>query len=82
MLISQYVDKYRTIIDMTYPITGKYVTYQKGFYDDKSDDYIKDDLRFTVLIIYLKFAVEYGLKATSEKAIKKIFGDIKESSNV
>jgi len=66
-LIHQYVNKYRNIINATSPITGRFVINQEGFYDDKSDGHIKTDLQFLVLVIYLKFAGEYGLNVIAEK---------------
>lgn len=79
--IHQYVNKYKHFINATYPLTGRFVVYAEGYYDDKADEIIKTDLQFLVLMVYLKYAGEHGLSKFAEKAIEKIFGKMEDSLN-
>lgn len=72
--IGECVKKYGDFVNETTLITGKYSHHIPGFYDDKSIEYIKNDVEFSIAIIYIKTAVDYGLETALEKAIKKILG--------
>jgi len=80
-IIHEYVGKYKMIINATSPITGRFVTYAENFYDDKLDDYIKTDLRFLILMIYIEAAAEYGLNKAVDKVLGKIFKKQEKTPN-
>lgn len=81
MLIQKFAEKDERFINTTFPLTGRYVTHEQGFYDDKSDDVIKTDLQFLILIIYFRYAFEYGKEKLVNIAMKKIFGNTEENIN-
>ena len=78
LLIQKNVKKYERFINATTPITGRYVVYAQNPYADKSDDYIKTDIKFTILIIYFATITEEGVKIAVTKALKGIFGGLKD----
>ena len=78
LLIHKFVKKYENFINSTTPITGRWVVYAKNPYADKSDDFIKNDIKFTILIVYFAAITEEGVKTAVTKALKGIFGIIKE----
>lgn len=77
LLISQFIKKYEKIINMITPITGKWVVYAENPYADKSDEHIKNDVKFTIFIVYFATISEEGVKAAVTKALKGIFGSFK-----
>lgn len=78
-LISKFVKKYEKFINATTPITGRYVIYPQDPYADKSDSYIQNDIKFTILIVYFAAISEEGVKTLVTKALKGIFGTFKEN---
>jgi hypothetical protein len=78
LLIHKFVKKYEKFINATTPITGRWVVYAQNPYADKSDDFIKNDIKFTILIVYFAAITEEGVKTAVTKALKGIFGGFKE----
>lgn len=72
--IGKYVNKYERFINATTWITGVWTHRTPGFYDDKSLDYIKNDLERSIAIVYFKTAVDNGLESAIKKALKKKLG--------
>ena len=81
-LISKYVRKYEKFINATTPITGRWVIYAENPYADKSDDHIKTDIKFTILIVYFAAITEEGVKTAITKALKGIFGVFKNDNKM
>lgn len=79
LLISQFVKKYEKSINATTPITGRYVIYTQDPYAGKSDDFIQNDIKFTILIVYFAAVSEEDVKTLVTKALKEIFGTYKEN---
>ena len=80
-LISKYVKKYEKFINATTPITGRWVIYAENPYADKSDEHIRTDIKFTILIVYFAAITEEGVKIAITKALKEIFGVYKTEFN-
>ena len=74
MLIDKFVRKYETFINATSFITSRKVVYLQNQYADKTDDYIKNDIKFTIFIVYFAAISEESMKMAVTKAIKGIFG--------
>jgi len=83
--LHKFVKKHEKFINMTTPLTGRYVVYLPDPYSDKSDEYIKADIRLSIFISYLAKAFEVGTTALFAEIIKKIIrfikNDDKESEN-
>lgn len=77
LLISEFAKKYETFINATTFITGRWVEYMENPYADKSDDHIRNDIKFSILIVYFAAVTEEGTKTVVTKALKGIF-DISE----
>jgi len=77
-LIHKFVNKYEKFINATSTVTGRWVEYQKDYYADKSDDFIKKDIKFTIFIVYFAAVTEEGVKMAITKALKPVFGVVKE----
>jgi|GEM_PF-2474992 len=78
-LIDKTVRKHEKFINATTPITGRWVVYAKNPYADKSDNYIKHDIKFSILIVYFAAISEEGVKMAVTKTLKVIFGIFKEN---
>jgi len=77
-LIHKCVKKYKKFINGTTPITGRYVVYEKDYYADKADEFIKNDVKFSIFVIYFAAVTEEGVKIAITKALKPIFGVVKD----
>ena len=78
LLIHNFVKRHEKFINATTPITGRWVVYLQDPYADKSDAYIQNDIKFSILIVYFAAISEEGLKKAVTKALKGIFGIVKE----
>ena len=78
LLLCKFIKKYEQFINSTTPITGRWVVYLQDPYADKSDDFIKNDIKFTIFIVYFAAVTEEGVKTAVSKALKGVFGVIKE----
>ena len=72
ILISQYIGKYKNILNFLSKFTGRYIIYEPNFYDNKSDDIILCDLKYIRNVIYADEIKNAGLEYTLEKALKKL----------
>lgn len=70
VLIAQYINKYKNILNFLSKITGRYIIYEPNFYDNKSDDIILCDLKYIRNVIYADEIKNAGLEYTLEKALK------------
>lgn len=70
VLIAQYINKYKNILNFLSKFTGRYIIYEPNFYNDKSDDIILCDLKYIRNIIYADEIKNAGLEYTLEKALK------------
>jgi len=77
-LIHKFVKKYSKFINATTPITGRWVINEKDYYADKTNEFIKNDVKFTIFIIYFAAITEEGVKMAITKALKPVFGVAKE----
>nr|DAU96868.1 MAG TPA: hypothetical protein [Caudoviricetes sp.] len=72
VLIAQYINKYKNILNFLSKFTGRYIIYEPNFYNDKSDDIILCDLKYIRNVIYADEIKNAGLEYTLEKALKKL----------
>jgi hypothetical protein len=72
MLIDKFCRKYEAFINSTTIMTGRKVIYSHNHYADKTDEFIKADIEFTIYIIYLSALMENGTKALVTRAFKGI----------
>ena len=72
--ISRYANKYEHFVNATTFITGKLVHHISGYYDDKSIEYIRNDVEFCITIVYIKTAFDSGLEEILKRKIQKKFG--------
>lgn len=72
VLIAQYINKYKNILNFLSKFTGRYIIYEPNFYDNKSDDIILCDLKYIRNVIYADEIKNAGLEYTLEKALKKL----------
>lgn len=72
VLIAQYINKYKNILNFLSKFTGRYIIYEPNFYDNKSDDIILCDLKYIRNVIYVDEIKNAGLEYTLEKALKKL----------
>ena len=70
VLIAQYINKYKNILNFLSKFTGRYIIYEPNFYNDKSDDIILCDLKYIRNVIYADEIKNAGLEYTLEKALK------------
>lgn len=70
VLIAQYINKYKNILNFLSKFTGRYIIYEPNFYNDKSDDIILCDLKYIRNVIYADEIKNAGLEYTIEKALK------------
>ena len=80
-LIDKFIRKYEIFINLTTPITGRRAVYAENPYADKSDDYIKSDVKFSILIVYFAAITEESTKALVSKALKGIFLVVKNNND-
>ena len=69
VLIAQYINKYKNILNFLSKFTGRYIIYEPNFYNDKSDDIILCDLKYIRNVIYADEIKNAGLEYTLEKAL-------------
>jgi len=81
-LIHKTVKKYEKFINVTSPITGHTVVYIENPYANKSDNYIQHDVKFSIFIVYFASISEEGLRIIVTQALKGIFGNFRENSNL
>jgi len=81
-LLYKNIKRYEKFINMTTPLTGRYVIYSSDPYSDKSDDYIRADVKFTIFIIYFSAVVEEGSKTLLAKLFKKVIRIFKKDSSL
>lgn len=67
VLIAQYINKYKNILNFLSKFTGRYIIYEPNFYNDKSDDIILCDLKYIRNVIYADEIKNAGLEYTLEK---------------
>jgi len=72
VLIAQYINKYKNILNFLSKFTGRYIIYEPNFYNDKSDDIILCDLKYIRNVIYADEIKNAGLEHLLEKALKKL----------
>lgn len=72
VLIAQYINKYKNILNFLSKFTGRYIIYEPNFYNDKSDDIILCDLKYIRNVIYADEIKNVGLEHLLEKALKKL----------
>ncbi len=72
VLIAQYINKYKNILNFLSKFTGRYIIYEPNFYDNKSDDIILCDLKYIRNVIYADEIKNAGLEYPLEKALKKL----------
>ena len=73
-ILKRYLNKYRDFINNTTIITNcSVIDVPIDFYDNKSVQFIKEQLLFVKFIIYLQKSFEIGIDKKSEKEIKRIF---------
>ncbi len=70
VLIAQYINKYKNILNFLSKFTGRYIIYEPNFYNDKSDNIILCDLKYIRNVIYADEIKNAGLEYTLEKALK------------
>ena len=70
VLIAQYINKYKNILNFLSKFIGRYIIYEPNFYNDKSDDIILCDLKYIRNVIYADELKNAGLEYTIEKALK------------
>lgn len=70
VLIAQYINKYKNILNFLSKFIGRYIIYEPNFYNDKSDDIILCDLKYIRNVIYADEIKNAGLEYTLEKALK------------
>ena len=70
VLIAQYINKYKNILNFLSKFTGRYIIYEPNFYNDNSDDIILCDLKYIRNVIYADEIKNAGLEYTLEKALK------------
>ena len=68
-LLSEYIVKYKNYINISTSITELHATYVPyGYYQDKSDDFIKNQIQVLINIIRTTEVVEEGGKTVAQKA--------------
>ena len=72
ILIAQYINKYKNILNFLSKFTGRYIIYEPNFYIDKSDEIILCDLKYIRNVIYVDEIKNVGLEYVFEKALKKL----------
>ena len=72
ILIAQYINKYKNILNFLSKFTGRYIIYEPNFYIDKSDEIILCDLKYIRNVIYVDEIKNAGLEYVFEKALKKL----------
>ena len=72
ILIAQYINKYKNILNFLSKFTGRYIIYEPNFYIDKSDEIILCDLKYIRNVIYVDEIKNAGLEYVFEKAFKKL----------
>ena len=72
ILIAQYINKYKNILNFLSKFTGRYITYEPNFYIDKSNEIILCDLKYIRNVIYVDEIKNAGLEYVFEKALKKL----------
>jgi hypothetical protein len=80
-LIDRKVKKYEKFINATTPITGRWVIYSENPYADKTDEFIQNDIKFTILIVYFAAVTEESMKTAISRSLKGIFGVFKNDSS-
>jgi len=78
-LIHKCVKKHEKFINATTPLTGRHVINKKNYYADKTDEFIKNDIKFSIFIIYFAAVTEEGVKVAITKALKPVFGVVKKT---
>ena len=72
ILIAQYINKYKNILNFLSKFTGRYIIYEPNFYIDKSDEIILCDLKYIRIVIYVDEIKKAGLEYVVEKALKEL----------
>ena len=72
ILIAQYINKYKNILNFLSKFTGRHIIYEPNFYIDKSDEIILCDLKYIRNVIYVDEIKNAGLEYVFEKALKKL----------
>ena len=72
IVIAQYINKYKNILNFLSKFTGRYIIYEPNFYIDKSDEIILCDLKYIRNVIYVDEIKNAGLEYVFEKALKKL----------
>ena len=72
ILIAQYINKCKNILNFLSKFTGRYIIYEPNFYIDKSDEIILCDLKYIRNVIYVDEIKNAGLEYVFEKALKKL----------
>ena len=72
ILIAQYINKYKNILNFLSKFTGRYIIYEPNFYIDKSDEIILCDLKYIRNVIYVEKIKNAGLEYILEKKKKKL----------
>jgi len=80
-LLYKNIKRYEKFINMTTPLTGRYVVYSSDPYADKSDEYIKADVKFTIFIVYFSAVVEEGSKTLLTEIFKRVIRLFKKDDN-
>ena len=71
-LIAININKYKSTINFLSNFTGRYIIYRSNYYDDKTDEYILNDLEYLKIVIYVSEAITAGLEQVLQKQIQKL----------
>ena len=70
ILIAQYINKYKNILNFLSKFTGRYIIYEPNFYIDKSDEIILCDLKYIRNVIYVDEIKNAGILTSPEVSFK------------
>jgi len=73
--------KHKDVINMFTPLTNRYVEFMQNPYDNKTNEEIKVDIRFTIFIIYMKAAKDAALGKALTEVIRKIIRIVKNDNS-
>ena len=77
-MLCEFLIEHESFINSLSFITDRKIVYKSDPYADRSDEEIKTDIKFTILMVYCASISEDGLKIAAQKALKAAFGKLKK----
>jgi len=81
MTLQKKIVEYEKLINKLTPLTGRSVIYLPNPYGSKTDEEIKADIKFTIIIVYLDVAKDEGSKTLMTEIIKRFIRFLKKDSS-